>query len=329
MVVLLVLALSGSVAGLALSGTLDGGSEPPEPRPPSRPFFGLDVPGAEPAHVARLARLLGCRPAVVNRFVKLDSEFGPRELRETAVAGTTPMISLEPWSWRSEPGVTDVPRYTLKAVARGAHDAALTSIARTLDTHQGTVLVRFAHEMNGDWYPWGAGVNGNTAQDYVRAWRHVHDLMGAVAPRLAWVWSPVAAWWADAAPLGSFFPGDDYVAYVAASAYGHRGTAEDTFGGWYDEVRSLTSRPAMLSETGADGPGKVAWIASLDPFLRHRPGIAGFVWFNTTPESTGATGDYRIDDTAEHLDAFRGLLRSSQARCAGSWPAAIAVDPAG
>ena len=37
-------------------------------------------------------------------------------------------------------------------------------------------FLRFDHEMNGDWFPWSEGVNGNTAGQFVAAWRHVHKL---------------------------------------------------------------------------------------------------------------------------------------------------------
>ena len=53
------------------------------------------------------------------------------------------------------------------------------------------LFVRFAQEMNGDWFPWGRGVDGNTARDFRKAWKHVVDLFrfhGATNVR--WVWSP-------------------------------------------------------------------------------------------------------------------------------------------
>jgi hypothetical protein len=52
--------------------------------------------------------------------------------------------------------------------------------------------LRLAHEMNGDWYPWGAAVGANSPADYVTMWRHIHalfDAKGIEATRLQWVWS--------------------------------------------------------------------------------------------------------------------------------------------
>ncbi|CUR55233.1 exported hypothetical protein [metagenome] len=305
------------VAGLGVAGlvALHLGS-PPEPEP--GPFFGIDVPQADVSTVSALADRLGCAPSVMNRFVKLDSDFDATDLAGLALAGRTPMVSLEPWLWSMNVGEGPAPAYSLARIARGDHDAALRSIARTLATHDDTVLLRFAHEMNADWYPWSIGTNGNSPAGYVSAWRHVHDVMAPIAPQARWVWAPVATWWPDPLPLRLVYPGDAYVDYVAVSGYGHAGTARDTYGDWYDEVRTLTSKPAILSEIGADGEDKVRWIDSLPAFLDDRPGIAGFVWFNTSPETTGATGDYRIDDSTEHLDAFRHALHAIGSTCTPS-----------
>ncbi len=252
----------------------------------------------------------------MSRFVKLDSDFEVADLEGMAARGRTPMVSLEPWSWRSRSGQVDQPAYSLVSILRGDHDAAFRRIGRVLGEYDGRVLLRFAHEMNADWYPWGAVVNGNSPRLYVAAWRHVHALIDAEAPRTRWVWAPVATWWENPLSLKSVYPGDDYVDYVAASGYGHGGTPQDTYGSWYSQVRAVTRKPALLSEIGADGADKAAWIAALPAFLADHPDIRGFVWFNTSPQTTGATGDYRIDDTDAHLTAFRDALKEMDVACA-------------
>lgn len=275
-------------------------------------FFGVDVPNADPALVAQFGDRVGCRPRVVNRFVKLDSTFSASELRTVAGPGQEPMITLEPWSWRSEREDADQPAYRLSTVTAGAYDERLKGIARVLASYGKPVLLRFAHEMNATWYPWGVGVNGNHSSDYVAAWRHVHRLMSSIALNLRWVWAPASTWWENPLPLSRVYPGDSYVDYVAVSGYGHGGTAEDTYRAWYDDVRGLTDKPVILSEIGADGSGKASWIASLGDFVADRPDIVGFVWFNTTPESTGATGDYELSGSAD-VAAFRRTLSQVQA----------------
>lgn len=280
------------------------------------PFFGLGVPRSDMAESMRVGALVGCQPGVVSAFVKLDSDFDAADLAGLASGGRTVMITLEPWSWRMSQGHAHAPAYALTRLVHGAWDAELQQIARVLSTRTGPVMVRFAHEMNANWYPWGAGVNGNVPDQYVHAWRHVHDVVSAIAPNLTWVWAPVAAWWPDAPPLGDFYPGDAYVDLVGVTGYGHSGTVQDTLGTWLRQTRALTSKPVILSEIGADGPDKSRWISSLGPFLARHHDVAGFVWFNTSPQTTGATGDYRIDDTPGPLDAFRSLLDQTHPTCA-------------
>jgi len=288
----------------------------------ARPFFGLDLPSVDEDRVARIAKAVGCAPAVQNVFVKLDStSFDEGLLQRLGANGREPMITLEPWSWQSTPEETDLPAYSLTTIVDGQHDDAFRRIARVLATHPGPVMVRFAHEMNANWYPWAVGVNGNTASDYVAAWRHVHDLMSGIDPRIQWVWAPATVPWDDQPlPLKDVYPGDDQVDYVGVSGYGHADqdgtrTATQTYGPWYDEIRTFTKKPAILSEMGADGDAKDSWIASLPSFLHDRPGIVGFVWYDTSPETTGATGDYRIDDTPAHLAAFRSALHDIGVHC--------------
>lgn len=277
------------------------------------PLFGLNVPDAAEDAVNALAEQLGRRPALLSRFVKLDSSFTEADLAQTAAEGRRPVVTIEPWSYTMRSGDVDQPGYSLDSIVRGKHDDALAQIAQVLASCRVPVYVRFAHEMNADWYPWGASVNGNSPRAYVAAWRHTFTLVSAIAPRTSWVWAPVAAWWEDRPPLAPLYPGDGYVHFVGATGYGRGADAEETFGQWWHEVRTLTTRPAFLVETGAAGPDKTRWIASLATFLRAHPDVEAFVWFNTTPETTGATGDYRFDDTEADLEAFRELLRSTGA----------------
>ena len=118
---------TGALLLVSLGVILGHGRETSRPRP----FFGLDVPGADVATVDRLADRLGCAPGVMNRFVKLDSDFTTEDLHDLAAGGRTPMVSLEPWSWRMRPAQGAAPAYSLRTVADGAHDAELAATRST------------------------------------------------------------------------------------------------------------------------------------------------------------------------------------------------------
>ena len=307
--------IGGGVSLLAVGGC---GLQPVVATPKAQgpgPLFGLSLPNADPDQLAELAKRLTCGPAIVSRFVKLDSVLTVQDLVETAAGGATPLITLEPWSHVSRSGQVNQPTYSLAQIAQGKHNQDLRRLAHVFRSYGGPLYVRFAHEMNADWYPWGTTVNQNSAALYNAAWHHVHGLVSSIAPNVKWVWAPVAAWWSEAPALKPMYPGDDVVDFVGATGYGHSGTAESTFRSWFDEVRKFTTKPVLLPEIGADGPDKTAWIISLAAFFKARPDIIGFVWFNTSPSTTGATGDYRIDDRPEHLEAFQAMLRVAQVKC--------------
>ena len=179
--------------------------------------------------------------------------------------------SWEPWAPPFAPDGTDIP---LTAIAGGQFDAYIDSWAAGLRDDRYPVLLDFAHEMNGDWYPWGSGVNGNTPGQYVDAFRHVHDRFAlAGATNVRFVWNPNNTSTSIAAP--EFYPGDDYVDWLAIDAYNSNNSwasPHDEIAPIYTEISALNSRkPMMLAEVasqatppaGAVPVDKAAWISDL------------------------------------------------------------------
>jgi hypothetical protein len=274
-------------------------------------FFGITVPQNDLAQLRQSALDAGVRPTVDNVFVKLDSmSFSRAQLAGIRAQGMQPMVSLEPWSHRSTWGDTEQPDYRLATITAGSHDAALRRIARAIAQYREPVLLRFAQEMNGWWYPWAVGRNGNRSSDYIAAWRHVHVLFQAEAASNArFLWSPNAITGsARETQLQAAYPGDEYVDLVGMTAYGHSDSPADTFDATYRRLAALTGKDIVLSETGVDGDAKASWISALGPWLAAHDRIAGFIWFNTSPASTGASGDYRFNDSPAALLAFRKML---------------------
>ena len=137
-------------------------------------------------------------------------------------------------------------------------------------------------------------------------------------PTGRWVWSPDADPGSDPIPLQPLYPGDAYVDYVGLTAYGHtksQPTATDTLDPALQQIEAISKRPVILSEIGADGPGKEVWIQSLGQLLRADRRIRGFVWFNTTAQTTGATGDYLFNDNDADASSFRAMLAKARVEC--------------
>jgi hypothetical protein len=188
-------------------------------------------------------------------------------------------------------------------------------------------MVRLDWEMNGFWYAFSPGQNGNTAAGYVAMWRHVHDLFAADGvTNVRWFWCPNTS---DG--IGDFtpdYPGDAYVDYVGVDLYNwgtfHSGNKWASFTQLmtqsYGLLNKLTSKPQILGEVGscdssynggATGPTstKEGWITSafLTEIPQSFPRIVSFMWFN---ESKSGECNFKIDSTAASLAAFQQVAAS-------------------
>ena len=134
------------------------------------------------------------------------------EMNAVGARGAVPLLTWEPWAWG---GGLDQAAYSLGRIAAGDFDAHIAQWGQALASWGQPVQLRFPHEMNGNWYPWAEGVNGNHAGEYVQACRHVHDVVAASgAGNVSWVWSPNVPYFGSTDLVG-LFPGAGYVDIVA------------------------------------------------------------------------------------------------------------------
>jgi hypothetical protein len=143
--------------------------------PASGAHFGVNLDWATDSP-AGFSERLGHRAAVYVRFFAFpfgESELAVLDETVTGVAGEGGMlmVTLEPWN-----GLSSV---TPEAAAMLADRVAAS------DAQGVPVFVRFAHEMNGSWYPWGQQPSA-----YAAAFRLVADAVHATGSRSAMVWAP-------------------------------------------------------------------------------------------------------------------------------------------
>jgi Glycosyl hydrolase family 26 len=216
----------------------------------------------------------------------------------------------------------DQPLWSDRKIADGAHDAYVKAYAQSLKAYAhaggGIVTIRLGHEMNGNWYPWAVGVNGNTAGDYIAMWRHVHDaFVREGVKNVRWMWSPNVQY-DGATEMAATYPGDAYVDDVGLSGY-NLGPGEfsswrtfaDLFQPSLDELRSIApNKPLYLAEIGSvsNGGDKAAWIADMFTQLKQRPYIAGFVWF----DQSSAQQDWLIEDSGANIAAWKAGVAALQ-----------------
>ena len=170
-----------SAAFAVLAPTANAACTPHALLCPERIYVGASVDGwlSDPAAADAFTEATGVSPSVAMYFYDFGGRVDTAALRRLSDAGRLPMMTWEPWN-HTTPSANP---YSLQAIAAGEFDAYLSAQGKALAAVGAPVAVRFAHEMNGDWYPWGLGVNGNTPADYVAAYRHVHDVISGVQRR--------------------------------------------------------------------------------------------------------------------------------------------------
>jgi beta-mannanase len=249
--------------------------------------------------------------------------------------GSIPMLNWN--SWRLGAG-SNQPDFQLRDVYGGRYDTYLRRWATAAKNWGHPFFLRFNHEMNGWWYPWGEGklsngtiVNGNSAGDYVKAWRHVHDLFESVgATNITWVWAPNHISTSSQYPpaLSTLYPGDAYVDWTGLSAYNKYPTwlginsLLTGSGGitWLKNsynimLNTAPTKPMMLAETasieaGDGGTKKAAWItdALATQIPINFPKIKAIVWLNWAVN--GKT--YPIQSSQAATDAWANGIGSTK-----------------
>jgi hypothetical protein len=210
------------------------------------------------------------------------------------------LITWEPW--RPKPAklgasVQDEPEpgFTDREIAGGRWDNYITSWARAVRKYHGiTVYIRFAHEMNGNWYPWS-----HRPRQYVLAWRHVVRIFRKLnVTNAQFVWSasvgagiPRAKWQRH---MLAYWPGRKYVDDIGITMINFGGTTGHTH-----PVNAFTPRlavmhqivpsePMMLTEVDTQNKGRIPWMRHLARYVARTPWLTAVVWSQLF--SRGAAG---------------------------------------
>ena len=304
--------------------------------------------------------------AVVNLFTDwcsrtktLDNLFN-QQLPGIWTNGNVPVITWEPYLCSPAATPVDVEA----RAARGDYDSYLNGWAtrmkaflsgpdRTLGTADDRrVYIRLAHEMNGNWYPWGAAVGGNSPADYVLMWQRVRGIFwskGLDATTVQWIW---AVNHEDVGSLRAedYYPGPEYVDWIgidgynwgASQSWSTWSTPEAVFGPMVARL-SYIGKPVALTETASSSvrPGAVdvtaksQWITELFSYATSTIGARMIVWFNEDKETDwavfgGSNGDesYRSGRTSyKAYKSYRSAVRASSLLPSNTADPRLITDP--
>jgi Malectin domain/Glycosyl hydrolase family 26 len=110
---------------------------------------------------------------------------------------------------------------TWAQAAGGRYDArwrqSLTKLKSLWGNRQGTMYIRFAHEMNGYWFSWN--VDKNNYQDFMTSWKRYRALQQEIFPEAKLVFSVNKESNGADMDWTKFFPGKQYVDVLSVDYY--------------------------------------------------------------------------------------------------------------
>jgi hypothetical protein len=284
-------------------------------------FTGVEAPWDMRA-VTRFARLTGKGLSLIHfsspfadcrRKRCVPYAFPTHAFNNVRSYGAIPLFS---WGSVAQPVIkARGPKYALRTIIAGEHDAYIRAWATAAKRWGHPFFLQFDWEMNGSWFPWSEGVNGNRPGEFVRAWRHVHDIFTSVgATNATWVWCPNADPGGVFSPLYPLYPGSSYVDWTCLNAYNRDRpwlSADSLFHSSYDLVsRIAPTKPMMFGEVASAerGGSKAAWITDLLTQLPVRyPRVRALVWFEKYALGFG----FPIETSKASALAFARGIKSS------------------
>lgn len=287
--------------------------------------------------------------AVVNLFSSFGQDWGSLNVQASNIVSrkATPLITWMP-SISSRPNAN-----LLGEISSGQWNTYIDGWINSLKLWQAsypaaqkpTVLLRFAHEFNGNWYPWS-----NDPQGLKTAWRYLHNRFAqAGVTGVEWVWCANNVSVDNYNDITRYYPGTDVVNWTALDGYNWgsnysftqwKGFA-DIFSVPYTKlVTNYPDKPVLLAEVasaeasdvpnaayGMDGnnsdasQSKEVWVQDMyTRLMTEYPAIRAVAWFNTNKElswalngtgNTGLTAYNNVVSNSYFTGAFKPLVTTA------------------
>jgi mannan endo-1,4-beta-mannosidase len=263
-------------------------------------YLGVFEPGSPPSFqpIEEFTEAAGKQPNLVEYYSGWAEPFATSFAQMVHSHGLIPFVQIDPTF------------ASVSAIAAGSYDEYLDTYAVAVRNYGHQVVIGFGHEMNSTGYSWG--YKSTPASTFVAAWRHIVTLFrGQGADNVTWLWT-VQADDSKTGPVASWWPGSSYVGWVGIDGYYNNPT--DTFSRVFaqtiDQVRAVTSRPILLSETAvtrrADQYENI--VNLFDGMAKY--GTLGLVWFDKDQLQQSEHQDWRIEGDLGAEAAFHaGISR--------------------
>ncbi|MFC1693105.1 glycoside hydrolase family 26 protein [Candidatus Latescibacterota bacterium] len=254
---------------------------------------------------------------IINVFIAWKDEF-PREVFSEIDDETIVMISWEPY--RDTFNEASI----LPNIAEGKYDDLITGFADSCKSFGKPVIIRWGHEMNGNWYPWSGSRLNRSAEIYKRAYRKIREIFKSEkCENVTFVFCvnssdvPAKKW----NRLEEYYPGSDYVDYVGIDVYNWGNTKEWDSWFWkrsrwskpidiiskpYERIIKLApEKPILVCEVGttSSGGNKQQWMEQFFRSIQNNfKAVKGFIWFDYNKET-----DWSISRDSNTWDTFQKM----------------------
>jgi mannan endo-1,4-beta-mannosidase len=288
----------GSHLPASAVGTRTGGPHPTAVATlPAKPlsYLGVYEDGVPDSFsgVTQFQAAVGVQPNIALYYSSFYEQFKTAFADDAFDNAMTPAIQIEPF------GVS------MAGIAAGKYDNTLIAYADQVRDYGHAVIIGFAHEPNGTWYPWGS--QNVSPAVWIAAWRHVVDVFTAQgADNVIWLWT-VNSQGADGPMAGAWWPGASYVDWIGIDGY-YTDSGDDfsnVFGAVLSEVQGY-GKPIIISET-AVGPGTGDQVGGIDNLFAglRASRLLGLIWFDMAQDNGQYQQDWRLEGSPALEAAFR------------------------
>lgn len=261
-------------------------------------------------------------------------KFPAQSVKNIYKSGSLPSIRIMPWSTYDKHDK----KYPLKKIVNGDFDKELTKWAKELEATGIPVLLDFAAEPNGNWFPWCGEFNGKgtfTAygdknypdgpEIWRDAYRHIIKLFRkAGVSRVTWVFhvNAIGSSGEEWNKIKYYYPGDEYIDWLGLSAYGPQRWGETYIHfldvmkpGYYDLAALSDTKPIAVLEFGVADYlptiSKPNWIQdalySVQTAEYYKIKAVGW-WHSTWWNNDGTMSAIQVDSSPESLRFYKEAI---------------------
>lgn len=237
-----------------------------------------------------------------------------------------------------------IKNYGNAQIARGSMDNKFREYAQIAAQFNKPIVLRYAQEMNADYYTWSdarkAGKNGkydryrfhdfgNREGDFIASWRHIYDFIKPIAPNMLFFWNPHNT---DVDKYNAYFPSDRYVDYVGFDAYSGSSSSSkviahnqlsNSSANALSKLRSISDKPIIIGETGINSTHSTGvsgnfpeyrrnWLRDGYTHLANEAKVKGILYFDVNMADSSSTGqvanNWRLSADPEIASTYRNLL---------------------